>query len=363
VREDRRALRPGSIAALAGGLVITLAWLGLASAPVLALAQNPAAAVRVAAAELRRLAPTVSVSGQVQSHSTADLAASVEGNMAWIADVGTAVKQGQVVARLDTAQFSLQRAELAARVTRAQFALKQAQREFERLSAAGDAITREQLDLQENARDLARSDLEIARATQREVEEKLSRMEFRAPFTGVVVERVKRAGEYAAVGDVVARLAGNGGLEIHLFMPLRHVRVIVPGSEVAVHLEGAESRAPVKSVVPVGDARSQSFEIVLDAQRIEPLPAVGTLVYADLPLGTPQQQLAVPRDALIIRADGMSVFRVRGEKAEKVAVRTGVADGDWVAVEGGLAAGDRIVTRGGESLHDQDKVQVIAPAL
>jgi len=84
-----------------------------------------------------------------------------------------------------------------------------------------------------------------------------------------VVERVKRAGEYAAVGDVVARLAGNGGLEIHLFMPLRHVRVIVPGSEVAVHLEGAESRAPVKSVVPVGDARSQSFEIVLDAQRIE----------------------------------------------------------------------------------------------
>ena len=186
----------------------------LASASALAVAQNPAAPVRVASAELRRLSPTVSVSGQVQSQSTADLAASVEGNLAWVADVGTPVKAGQVVAKLDTAQLALQRAELAARVTRAQITLKQAQREYERLKGAGDAITREQLDIQENVRDLAVSDLEIAKATQHELEEKLSRMEFRAPFAGVVVERVKRAGEYAAIGDVVARLGGNGGLEI-----------------------------------------------------------------------------------------------------------------------------------------------------
>jgi RND family efflux transporter MFP subunit len=332
----------------------------LASASALAVAQNPAAPVRVASAELRRLAPTVSVSGQVQSHSTADLAASVEGNLAWVADVGTTVKEGQVVARLDTAQMSLQRAELAARVTRAQIALKQAQREYERLKAAGDAITREQLDIQENTRDLAASDLEIARATQHALEEKLSRMEFRAPFSGVVVERVKRAGEYAAIGDIVARLGGNGGLEIHLFMPLRHVRAISTGSEVAVHIDGAAAHAPVKSVVPVGDARSQSFEVVLDAQRIEPLPPIGALVQAELPLGTPQQLLAVPRDALIIRAEGMSVFRIRGEKAERVTVKPGVADGEWIAVDGGLAAGDKVVTRGGESLHDRDKVQVVA---
>ncbi|MBV8063002.1 MAG: efflux RND transporter periplasmic adaptor subunit [Nevskia sp.] len=360
MRADRPAARFGSRAALAGGLVVALGFSGLTGTTALAVAQNPASPVRIATAELRRLSPTVSVSGQVQSHSTADMAASVEGNIAWVADVGTPVKQGEVVARLDTAQLSLQRTELAARVTRAQFALKQAQREYERLSAAGDAITREQLDLQENSRDLARSDLEIAKATQHELEEKLSRMQFRAPFTGVVVERVKRAGEYAAIGDVVARLAGNGGLEIHLFMPLRHVRAIVPGGEVAVHLEGNDARAPVKSVVPVGDAKSQSFEIVLDAQRIEPLPAVGALVYADLPLGTPQQLLAVPRDALIIRAEGMSVFRVQGGKAEKVTVKPGVADGDWIAVDGGLVAGDKVVTRGGESLHDQDKVQVLA---
>ncbi len=143
-------------------------------------------------------------------------------------------------------------------------------------------------------------------------------------------------------------------------MPLRHVRAISAGSEVLVHIDGAESHAPVKSVVPVGDPRSQSFEVVLDAQRMQPLPAIGALAHAELPLGSPQQLLAVPRDALIIRAEGMSVFRIKGGKAEKVAVKPGVADGEWIAVDGGLAAGDRVVTRGGESLHDQDQVQVIA---
>ncbi|MDB5974356.1 MAG: efflux transporter periplasmic adaptor subunit [Nevskia sp.] len=342
------------------GITVGFSAFLLASASALAVAQTPSASVRVVPAELRQLSPSISVSGQVQSHSTASLSASVEGNLAWIADVGTVVKEGQVVARLDTAQLSLQRAELKARVTRAEIALKQAQHEFERLSAAGDAITREQLDLQENTRDLARSDLEIAKATQHELEERLSRMEFRAPFSGVVVERVKRAGEYAAVGDVVARLGGNGGMEIHLFLPLRHVRAIRPGSVVIVHVDGTTTSAPVKAIVPVGDALSQSFEVVLDAQRIVPLPAVGALVHAELPLGTPQQLLAVPRDALIIRAEGMTVFRIRNEKAERVAVKPGIADGDWIAVDGLLTPGDSVVIRGGESLHDQDKVQIVA---
>ncbi|HZR37315.1 MAG TPA: hypothetical protein VFA75_18235, partial [Nevskia sp.] len=87
--------------------LVVAAWL-LGGAPALAVAQNPAAPVRVASAELRRLSPTVPVSGQVQSQSSVDFAASVEGNLAWVADVGTPVKQGQIVARLDTAQLSLQ---------------------------------------------------------------------------------------------------------------------------------------------------------------------------------------------------------------------------------------------------------------
>jgi RND family efflux transporter MFP subunit len=193
-----------------------------------------------------------------------------------------------------------------------------------------------------------------------QTEEKLSRMEFRAPFDGVVMEKTKRAGEYAALGDVVARLSSAGGLEVHLFVPLRHVRAIRPGASVAVEMDGVTTHAPVKAIVPVGDPRSQSFEVVLDAEAMQPQPAVGALVQSMLPLSLPHKTLAVPRDAVIIRAEGMAVFAVHDGKAQRVPVTTGVADGDWVEVNGPLKDGDSVVIRGGESLHDQDPVQVLA---
>ena len=86
----------------------------------------------------------------------------------------------------------------------------------------------------------------------------------------------------------------------------------------------------------------------------------GNTVQVRLPLGEPQRRLSVPRDALIIRADGLYVVKVDSDKrAERVLVKAGVADGDWIAVDGSLRAGDSIVVRGGESLRGNDKLDVI----
>ena len=80
------------------------------------------------------------------------------------------------------------------------------------------------------------------------------------------------------------------------------------------------------------------------------------------PLQAPQQALAVPRDAVIIRADGLAVFKVSADqKARRVPVKTGIAQGQWIEVDGELTPNDSVVIRGGESLHDGDPVQITAP--
>ena len=73
----------------------------LALAAPLAFAQGgpPPAAVKVSRAELRAIAPSVTVTGVVQSRTAADLAAPVAGRLLWVAEPGTAVKSGDVVAR------------------------------------------------------------------------------------------------------------------------------------------------------------------------------------------------------------------------------------------------------------------------
>ena len=104
----------------------------------------------------------------------------------------------------------------------------------------------------------------------------------------------------------------------------------------------------------------RAVEVLVQAPPVEGLLAPGNTVQVVLPLGTPQRRLSVPRDALIIRADGLFVFRVTPDlTAERVEVKSGTADGDWIAVDGKLSAGDTVVVRGGELLRGSEKVQVV----
>ncbi len=326
-----------------------------------AAAQPPTPAVETAPVEKRDLAPRITVTGQVRSRAAADLAASVAGRLAWVAEPGTRVAKNAVVARLDTDELKLQELELAARVKRGEINQASLAREAERLKGLGTAVSRMQLEQAEAARDLAAADLEITRATHSQMRDRLARAELRTPFGGVVSERMKRAGEEVARGEIVARLLDPETLEIRLFLPLRHVRAIKAGDTVKVMFDGGEGVARVRGIVPAGDARSQSFEVLVDLPpaRGGKLPS-GSVIQVELPLGEPQSLLAVPRDALVIRADGLAVFRVGPDnKVQRLTVTTGVADGDWVAVEGMLLASDTVVVRGAENLQDGASVKII----
>ena len=341
----------------------------VASLSVHAQGGPPPAAVKTAKAELRAIAPSVTVTGVVQSRAAADLAAPVAGRLLWVAEPGTQVKAGDIVARFDIEELQLQRAEQAARVSRGEVAVKSAAREAERLKSAGTAVSRLALNQAEDARDLAQSDLDIARVTLRQTQERLGRAALRAPVAGIVAERIKRPGEEAARGEVIARFADTGNLELRLFLPLRHVRAIHSGTTVKVlTAAGATSEGRIRAVVPVGDARSQSFEALVDVASLKPQPPVGETLRVELPLEASRNALVVPRDAVVIRAEGSAVFRLKDgapdkgvvrRVAERVPVRVGVADGAYVAVEGALGPDDDVVVRGAETLADGAVVRVV----
>jgi RND family efflux transporter MFP subunit len=330
------------------------------ASPTLAQTQERPSPVEIARAEVRELAPSVHATGIVRSRAAADLAAAVGGRLQWVAEPGTAVTAGQVVARLDTRELSLARAEQTARVKRAQVNLQALERELTRLRASGNAVPRFNVDQAQANRDIAEADLQVARALLAQTDDQLARSRLTAPFAGVVSERVRREGEEVGRGEVIARIVNPDELEIRMFVPLRHVRAVQPGHEVDVIADRREFTAKVSSIVPAGDPRTQSFEVLVKAPPVEGLLAAGNTVQVRLPLGAPQSRLSVPRDALIIRAEGLYIVKLNGEqRAERVSVKAGVADGDWIAVDGTLKAGDAVVVRGAESLRGNEKLDVV----
>jgi len=67
----------------------------------------------------------------------------------------------------------------------------------------------------------------------------------------------------------------------------------------------------------------------------------------------------IPRDSLVLRRSGVSVFRILDDNtAERVKVTTGMAEGDLIEVQGDIQPGDRVVIRGGERLRAGQEVEV-----
>lgn len=323
----------------------------------------PASVVQVASVERIAIAPTVSVPGTVYSRNDAQITAGIDGQLEVVAEPGTLVPKGTPVARIDATPLALQKAEQEALLERAEINARQLDSQLRRQrELQGSRLVSEfELEQTEANRDLARSDVVIARARIRQIDEQIRRSVARAPFAGMVIERLRREGEDVARGEVLARLTDIENMEVRAFVPLKHLPRTVVGESIAVFAGDVGYDGSIRALVPTGDVRSQTFTAHID------LPAaaagdwtVGQLVSVAVPIHAPQAALTVPRDALILRQNGSFVYRINAENvAERVDVRIGDSAGELVAVTGALREGDRIAIRGAENLADGAAVRIV----
>lgn len=319
-----------------------------------------AAPVVTAEVEQRQMAPTIWVPGTVVSQDDAEVAAEVAGRLTWVAEVGGRVARGAPVARLDDTLVKAEIAETEAQIRREEARLAFLEREAERFKALSDqrSVARSEFDRAKSEAQVAAAELAAARARLSAARERLARHVIRAPFSGVVTERLRRAGEWAAAGGAVARLADDLRLEIRGQIPGGSVPHLAANAQLAVARSAEHTQVPLKALVTVGDAKSHLYEIRLavkgDGWR------AGETVRIAVPSGASQQVLAVPRDALVLRRNGATVFRVNGDNvAERVEVTPGIGSGKLIQVSGPLQPGDRVVVRGGERLRPG---QTVAPS-
>lgn len=323
--------------------------------------EMPPAAVVVADAELRLLAPTVDVPGTVVSRYDSRLASELSARLEWIAEVGTAVEQGDTVARLEEIRFKLAMDEAQSRVRREQARVGFLRSEKRRLEQLAENNLSAKSQLEQTISDLAvaESDVAIAESQLGLAQVSMHVTRIRAPFDGIVTERLRNVGERLNVADEVIRVVDPRSLEVVARAPLGTVNYIAVGDVLELYNDYRRDVAPVRTIVPFGNPQSHMFEVRLDADP--ELWTVGESVRLAMPTAAAREVLAVPRDALILRRSGASVFRVRNDQTvEQVNVITGLGAGGHIEVIGELAAGDRIVIRGAERLSSGMPVAIAA---
>lgn len=317
-----------------------------------------ASPVEVDEAKLTTMAPTMQVAGTVVSRTDAYLSAEVDGRLIQVAEPGQRVELGDVIAKIDDQTLTLRAQELRAEIARVNARLTFLEAElkrFQRLAETNLAAV-SQIEQTRADRDVAKSDLDVANSRLAQVETQLDRTEIKAPFPGLVVERVAQAGERVGVGARVVRLYNPDDLEVVARAPLNYYRYVKPDDILGVTAREDEIEAVVRRVYSVGGENSHVFELRLD---LDTALAVGQTVRVTIPTADLRQVLAVPRDALVLRGDGIAVFIVDEDStARRIRVTTGIGAGDWIEVMGPIKAGDRVVIRGNERLRPGQEVSV-----
>lgn len=301
---------------------------------------------------MRMLAPSVDVPGTVVSLYDSRLASELSAKLVWIAEVGTVVKKDETVARLEDLTFKLYEMEAQSRVEREQARVRFLRSEKERLDqlALKNLSAKSQLDQTISDLAIAESEETMARAQLGLAKVAMHVTQIRAPFDGMVTERLRSIGERLNIADEVIRLVDPNSLEVVARAPLNTVNFIQDGAMLELHNDFRQDRASVRTIVPFGNPQSHMFEV-----RLEVDPAIWTVgesVRLSMPTAKENEVLAVPRDALILRREGAAVVKVKTDMTvEKVNVITGLGDGNYIEVIGELKPGDRVVTRGAERLE------------
>lgn len=324
----------------------------------------PPAMVDVAAAVSTELSPRHWAPGSVVSRQDAKVASEQSGRVVRVADVGDVVKAGAALALLDDTALRLREQEHQAEIAQIQAQLDLAARQEQRYSqlAAQQTIARSQYEQFRAERDMLAQDRSRAQALLAQTRHQRAQMTVRAPFSGVVAERLVQLGEYVSGGASVVRLVDPGTREVRVRAPVDLSKFLAVGTRVLVRADGQETLHPVSAFVPVGDEASRQLElrIALGSESV----TVGSAVDIGMPSALPRRVVAVPRDAIIMRKEGDFVLRVGSDnKAERVPVKKGTEVGELVEAIGAVNPGDRLVVRGGERIEPGQTVTLQSTAL
>jgi membrane fusion protein, multidrug efflux system len=309
--------------------------------------QPPPEAVTTIVAQQEEWPSTLSAIGTMTAVQGVTVSADLPGIVDRIAfDSGRSVRQGDVLAELDTRQ------------ERAQLAAIEAQRELARLNYHRLKGLLSERVISEAEFDRAAAEQKQTDAQVGEIRAAIERKTIRAPFSGVLGIRQVNLGQYLAAGAPVVSLQSLHPIRVNFGVPQQDLAQIRIGHRVrltASDLVNAEFAGRVTALDSVVDQATRNVQVqaTLDnpAGRLRP----GMFVQTELALGTSRTVVALPASAISYAPFGDSVFVVTDLKGDngqtyrgvrQQFVKLGAARGDQVAIVGGVKPGEEIVTSG-----------------
>jgi RND family efflux transporter MFP subunit len=334
----------------------------------------------------------LNASGYVTPRRRATVAAKITGRVVQVyAEEGLHVKQGQVLALLDEADYRVRldsarsdRDATAAGLQDLKVQLANAERELHRTRALeeGGVSSPQALDLAQTTADSLRAKITLTDEQVRAADERirvaqqdLDNCTVRSPFAGIVVSKD------AQVGEMVSPVSAGGGftrtgiatvvdmqsLEIEVDVNEDYIARVKDGMPVTAVLDAYPNwKIPckVRTVIPTADRQKATVKVRISFDELDPriLPDMGVKVtfLGDEPkeANNAKPAVLVPQTAVRNENGRSYVYLYHDGHVERRAVGLGGTQGSDQEVLAGVAGGDQVVVSGLDGLHEGEKVEL-----
>jgi multidrug efflux pump subunit AcrA (membrane-fusion protein) len=362
----------------------------------------------------RDLPRFLEATGSLAADEQTDVAPQISGKVTAVGvELGSYVRQGQMIVRLDDNDSRIRLDQTLAQLQQAQAAVRQAEAKiglrpgqtfvpervadvgsarvalelaekqlhrFERLIETGD-VSRSAYDQQKAQRDQLQQQYEVALTKARQdyaavaaaragvanaetqvaqARRNITYAVVNSPISGYVAERPADLGEYVSPATKVATVVSTNPLRVRIDIPEQALSAIQMGQSVSVSVSAYPDRSfsgRVHHVAPGVTPNSRTMTVEAVVENGEGLLKPGQ--FATVRILQPQTSSAVLVPVRAVRAETGTnyVFIIKDGRAEKRIVQLGQTEADLVEIKSGVAAGEQVATSNVELLNDGTPVR------
>ena len=322
------------------------------------------------------LSQEIVLPGNTQAFNDTPIYARTNGYLKrWYVDIGAHVKQGQLLAEIDTPEVDQQLEQARADLKNAQ-----ANEQLAQITAARWQNLLKTNSVSKQETDQAVSDLSARQASVDSMTANVHRLEqlqsfekVYAPFAGVITARNTDIGALinAGAGGVPQELfhmAAVNRLRVYVAVPEVDAQAAQTGAKATLTLDEFPGETFQGTIVRDSDSidfASRTLNVEVDVENARDRIKTGAYAFVHLKLPqtthTSAQSLTIPANTLLFRSEGLRVGVVRNGRAELVPITIGRDFGATVEVVAGLRPTDQVIVNPSDSLTSGNQVQVSTP--
>jgi len=289
----------------------------------------------------------------------------------WFYDIGAKVKQGDLLAIIDTPELDKQleqaRADLAS--AKSNLALSKTTADRWQGLVKTRSVSQQSTDQAVDNLNATQATVDSYTANVRRLEDLVSFEKVYAPFDGVITVRNTDTGWLinAGAGSPSAelfQLAQTSTLRIFVAVPEVYSRAARVGSTATLTLDEfpAETfRGKITRTSQSIDMASRTLNTEIDVDNPTGQLLPGAYVHVHLKLPSQTRSVMVPANTLLFRSEGLRVGVVRNGRAQLIPITIGVDYGATVQVTSGLTPSDQVIVNPSDSLISGTPVRVTTP--